>query len=212
MQNITIVRKKIKNIYIKVKPTFEIIVTVPYFTPKLYIKYIIKKRQKWIQSKIDFFQNKSLDLKSNNNDIFQYFGKEYKLQIIKNNNEKIILKNKKMILYLNNNENKQKIIDNWYKQKAKKTLSNIIKKYSIITNQDINILRIKKMKTRWGSCNHKKRYINLNQELIKYPLAFVEYVILHEFAHLTHPNHSCDFYDYIYSYMPDFKKRIKMKK
>jgi predicted metal-dependent hydrolase len=61
------------------------------------------------------------------------------------------------------------------------------------------------MKSRWGSCNPKKSYINLNQELIKKPKKAIEYVVLHEIAHLKHHNHDFGFYNYLSSYMPDWK-------
>ena len=46
------------------------------------------------------------------------------------------------------------------------------------------------MKTRWGSCNPHKSYINLNIELIKKPKICIEYVVFHELVHLIYPNHS----------------------
>ncbi len=71
---------------------------------------------------------------------------------------------------------------------------------------------IKKMATRWGSCNGKKGYINLNLRLIAKPLKAIEYVILHELNHLKFPHHQKSFYDEISRLMPDFKKREKMLK
>ena len=68
------------------------------------------------------------------------------------------------------------------------------------------------MKTRWGSCNYNKRYVNINIELIKRSRFEIEYVILHELAHLKHPNHSKKFYDYVEKYMPNYKIAEKMLK
>ncbi|EGK7562189.1 M48 family metallopeptidase, partial [Campylobacter coli] len=65
------------------------------------------------------------------------------------------------------------------------------------------------MKTRWGSCNHKKGYINLNLRLLEKNLRAIEYVILHELSHIKFPNHSKEFYDFIHSFMSDFRQREK---
>ena len=65
------------------------------------------------------------------------------------------------------------------------------------------------MKTRWGSCNVKTKNINLNLELIKKPQECIEYVVLHELAHLKHPNHSKQFWEYVGMHMPDWKLRKK---
>ncbi len=63
------------------------------------------------------------------------------------------------------------------------------------------------MKTRWGSCNTQKGFINLNLELIKKTKICIEYVIFHELVHLIYPNHSKEFYKYLTLYMPDWEER-----
>ena len=68
------------------------------------------------------------------------------------------------------------------------------------------------MQTRWGSCNHAKGYLNFSLSLIERDLRFVEYVVLHELAHLIHANHGADFYALIAQIMPDFRARIKLSK
>ncbi len=67
-------------------------------------------------------------------------------------------------------------------------------------------LSIKNMKTRWGSCNHNKAYVNLNLKLIQKSLRAIEYVILHEISHLKFPNHSKEFYTFIEHFMSDFRQ------
>ena len=99
--------------------------------------------------------------------------------------------------------------DEFYYSEAKILFNRLIKKYQSYVNKPITKVRIKKMNTRWGSCNSKKGYINLNVKLMKKNIEFIEYVILHELAHLIYPNHSKDFYKFIENIMPDFKERIK---
>ena len=67
---------------------------------------------------------------------------------------------------------------------------NILQKFNKITKQEIKNVRIRQMKTRWGSCNPHKSYINLNLNLIQKPKECIEYVIFHELTHLIYPNHS----------------------
>ena len=87
-----------------------------------------------------------------------------------------------------------------------------IEKFSPRIGRKIARVRVRKMQTRWGSCNHAKRYLNFSLSLIERDPRFVEYVVLHELAHLIHANHGADFYALIAQIMPDFRARIKLGK
>ena len=87
-----------------------------------------------------------------------------------------------------------------------------IEKFSPRIGRKIARVRVRKMQTRWGSCNHAKGYLNFSLSLIERDPRFVEYVVLHELAHLIHANHGADFYALIAQIMPDFRARIKLGK
>lgn len=67
-------------------------------------------------------------------------------------------------------------------------------------------LRMKSMTSRWGSCIPAKKIICINSRLIDHPAECLDYVIIHELAHLTHPNHSSDFWALVAIYCPDWKR------
>ena len=68
-------------------------------------------------------------------------------------------------------------------------------------------LRIRDMETRWGSCLVKKGILTLNKRLLEAPRNCIEYVVMHEFCHFIHPNHSKHFYTFLTMLMPDWKER-----
>ena len=72
------------------------------------------------------------------------------------------------------------------------------------------VLRIRNMDTRWGSCLPGKGIITLNKRLLEAPRNCIEYVVMHEFCHFIHPNHSKHFYDFLAMLMPDWKERKKI--
>jgi hypothetical protein len=82
-----------------------------------------------------------------------------------------------------------------------------IEKYKLIVKEEIETVRVREMKTRWGSCNPAKGYINLNLKLIEKPTECIEYVVFHELAHLVHADHSAKFYNYLNLFMSDWKRR-----
>lgn len=74
-------------------------------------------------------------------------------------------------------------------------------------------LKVRDMKSRWGTCHTQKKVITLNSKLIFTPMSAIEYVVLHEFCHFIHPNHSKDFYNLVATYMPHWKaQREELKK
>ena len=111
---------------------------------------------------------------------------------------------------LENIDEKKKIMEKWYFENAKKLFPKIMEKWLKILDEHVERVSIKPMKTRWGSCNYVKKYINLNTELIKRTPFEIEYVVLHELTHLKYPNHGKGFYNYIERYMPNYKIAEKM--
>lgn len=73
-------------------------------------------------------------------------------------------------------------------------------------------IKIKNMKSAWGICHPKKRYITFNKALYFKPLKAAEYVFVHEYAHFLYPDHGKNFYAKISSVMPDYKERKKLLK
>ena len=212
--NLVIVKKKIKNSYIRILPTLEVRVSVPKNATDYYINNLINSKKDWIAQKLDFVSkyqdSKTLNL--NTDDKIHYLGLEYKLEVIQSNRNGIIFNGNCLIIYTKNNEfeYKKKIIDKFYLTSAKNILTEIVENYTFLVKKNVNCVKIRKMSSRWGSCNYIRGNINLNSELMKKPLRFIEYVVLHELAHLTHPNHSKDFYAYIEQFMPDWKQRCKL--
>ena len=71
-------------------------------------------------------------------------------------------------------------------------------------------ITLKYMTSRWGSCTPARGHISISKRLIHYPVQCLDYVLLHEYAHLLVPNHSKDFYAVIASFMPDYRESIRL--
>ncbi|MBO6119888.1 MAG: DUF45 domain-containing protein [Lachnospiraceae bacterium] len=102
------------------------------------------------------------------------------------------------------------------KTKQKRELIQRIAKYveknEILLNTKINRYSLRKMKTLWGSCSYNEKTIRFNSLLYYMSDYFLEYIVLHEMAHLFIPNHSEKFYNLIKKYLPDYKMRWKEHK
>ena len=211
LEDVKIVRKDVKNITLKVRPNGEAILTTPKAASDEHIKFIIKKRAKWIAKKREFFASfKTPQKEYVSGEDFRYLGRSYRLKVVQSKEERVKLQRGYLELFVKDKSDlkrKENLIDEWYYEKAMLYFFNILQEFNKIVKQDIKSVKIRQMKTRWGSCNPYKSYINLNIELIKKPRACIEYVVFHELVHLLHPDHSKKFYDYLTLYMPDWQKR-----
>ncbi len=215
MHSVEILRKDVKNFTLRVKPNGKTKLVVPLLATKKHIDKILEKRKNWIDEKKEYFSKfKSVEKKLISGENMKYLGKNYRLKVYETyKNERVILSRGKLNLYVKNKDDYNKklnLIECWYKEKAMIHFLNTVNKYNKITQKDSINVRIRKMKTRWGSCNKTKKYINLNLNLIKKPKICIEYVVFHELAHLIYSNHSKDFYNYLSLYMSDWKEREKI--
>ena len=211
LEGVKIVRKDVKNITLKVRPNGEAILTTPKAASDEHIKFIIEKRAKWIAKKRTFFASfKTPQKEYVSGEDFKYLGRSYRLKVVQSKEERVKLQRGYLELFVKDKSDikrKENLIYEWYYEKAMLYFFNILQEFNKIVKQDIKSVKIRQMKTRWGSCNPYKSYINLNIELIKKPRGCIEYVVFHELVHLLCPDHSKKFYDYLTLYMPDWQKR-----
>lgn len=200
--NVEIIYKNNKNMYLRIKDDLKIVVTAP-------LKISEKKIQKFVESNIDYISKVIIqkeEVLAKKKDKFQYLGKLYDICYI--NERKIFLGEEKALIGKNVN------IDNWYKKNAIEVFEN----YYNSCFQNFKeakykpILKIRKMKGKWGVCNITNKTITLNLELIKLNPKYLIYVIYHELCHLKHPNHSKDFWTLVEKYVPDYKQIKKEMK
>lgn len=105
---------------------------------------------------------------------------------------------------------KEKLVQKFLDKECRQVFSEIIQRlYPMFQKYGVNmpVLRIRTMKTRWGSCSPSRGIITLNKKLLEAPRNCIEYVVLHEFCHFIHPNHSKQFYSFVAMLMPDWKER-----
>lgn len=212
-EKIEIHKKKIKNVTLKVKRDGSIHLTVPEAATDDYIERVIANKQEWIESQLKHFNEnyeKPKEKEMVSGESFKYLGKNYRLKVIESKEEFVRLYRGYIEIYVkdkNNTAKKQELLKKWYQEKAKKKFAELVHEYEQIVKEEVNNIRVITMQTRWGSCNVESGNINLNLELIKKPRYCIEYVILHELAHLKYPNHSKQFWDYMSVHMPNWEWR-----
>jgi predicted metal-dependent hydrolase len=102
-------------------------------------------------------------------------------------------------------QKKHAIMDEWYRAQMKELVPPIITKWEKAMGVSLNEFGIKKMKTKWGTCNRDAKRIWLNLELAKKPFHCIEYIIVHELVHLLERNHNDKFVAYMNHFLPEWK-------
>lgn len=174
-------------------------------------KYI-KEKEKWIISKQKEIETKlAINKEIISYKEFLFLGKKYSLKIV-NGLKKIELSDD-CILIPSNIENDcilQKV-KLWYIKHAKKILFERLEYFANLMQLDYASIKLCNNKTRWGSCD-SKRNIKLNYRLIMLPHKAVDFVLIHELAHIIEFNHSKQFYKIISKVMPSYKLQQKILK
>nr|WP_318779511.1 MULTISPECIES: YgjP-like metallopeptidase domain-containing protein [unclassified Psychrobacter] len=93
----------------------------------------------------------------------------------------------------------------YYRQQLSNVIPSLFDKWQPIVGAYANEIRLKKMHTRWGSCNTRARRVWLSVYLPAYPIECTEYVIVHELCHLHHANHSPEFWQTVATAIPDYQ-------
>lgn len=206
-------RKAIKNIYLKVKKEDKSIhVSCPVSLNEVHLKQFINDRTEWIRKKIKKFEKLPpvVQLKFEDGENHYFRGEEYQLRIInREGKSKVEFKNDAEIwLFTPRNSeeaHKRKVLDNFYRNFLKKEIPRIVDHYEPQMGVKVNEIGVKKMKTKWGTCNIRAGRIWLSLELAKKKPELLELVVVHEMVHLLERYHNKNFYGLMEKFLPGAK-------
>ena len=210
---VEVLRKSVKNFNLRVyPPEGRVKISIPRLTSEQALRQILNDKMDWIQRKRAAYQNyiDTNTCREDSNSSVHLFGKKLALIVNESAGQASIqqmatelhvnLKSTASSLVLN------KTLDHWYRQQLKDSIPALFEKWEPLIGVSIKEWRIKKMKTRWGSCNIVAKRVWLNLELAKKPQACLEYVLVHELTHLHERYHNARFKALLDSYLPDWRE------
>lgn len=204
-----IIRSNRKSFCIEIDDSGEIILRVPKNAKKEEIKKFLFKHRNWIEKKLDLVNNKVKykEKKFTEKEKFLFLGKEYELEIVKEQTEPIIFKDK-FLLSEKFLPNAKEVFIDWYKKEAYKIIYEKVKFYLKLSNYKFNRIRITSANKRWGSCSPNGN-LNFSYRLAMAPIEIIDYVVVHEIIHLVDKSHKKSFYEKVEKILPDYKERVK---
>lgn len=188
----------LKHSYISVKKNGEIILKTPKVSNDFIQKLLIDK-EAWIRKQLKVVE-KNPPKKVNIQDEIILFGEIFSIDIDEAKELREYLKN----IDVSNINNISKCYDKFYKNYAQNYITPRVEHYSNIMNLSYSEIKFRKMRSRWGSCS-SRGVITLNTGLIKIDKRLIDFIVVHELAHLAHMNHSKKFHSLVEQYMPNAK-------
>lgn len=208
---VELTRKKIKNINLSVHaPNGRITLSVPNNISEEKVHSFLLDRISWIKKQQEKFVSteKLEEKKYIAGEKHLYFGQEYTLNVITRNKSKIEIVGDHINLYIPGDiskDKKESLMMEWYRAELRKVIPNYIEKYEKLMKVKVEDWGIKKMKSRWGTCNTLEKRIWINLELAKKSYDCLEYIIVHEMAHLLERGHGPRFKGVMDKYYPNWK-------
>lgn len=209
---VDVLKKDIKNIHLSVyPPTGRIRISAPSRMSLDTIRVFAISKLGWIKRQ----QEKLLEQKREtpreylDRESHYVWGKRYLLKVIESGKAPSVeLKHSKMFLRVRpdtNKEKRQAILDEWYRKQLKNTVPSIISKWESLMGVKVERFFVQHMKTKWGSCNPTPKSIRLNTDLAKKPCEYLEYIVVHEMAHLLETTHNRHFVALMDQFIPKWQ-------
>ena len=206
IQDVKIIKtsRRSKSISLKIR-NGELEISCPYNTSEIFLKNLIERKKEWINKNIDRSRKNHKKIDQISNGFITFKGLVLQLIYKKSNFERITVEDNELKIFYSEKSKSRQLIIEWLKLQAnnflRARLSFLSKRISI----EFNSLTIKSYTARWGSCNIKGD-IFLNWKLIMLPESVIDYVLIHELAHINVPNHSSEFWELVKKKNPNYLK------
>ena len=202
-------KKRRKTISLHIRENGKIVVHTPYRTPRWEIDKFIQEKESWIVEKISEREKRIKEVEKTflPGEKFLYLGERYPLETKESGNKEfpLTLAFGKFILSRDHLGKARDLFCIWYKKEAKEKITGRVAHYSRRFQLLPEGVKITNARSRWGSCSRDNR-LSFSWRIIMASWTVIDYVLIHELAHIREKNHSKKFWDYVGSMLPDYRK------
>ena len=209
---VDVVLKDIKNIHLSVyPPSGRVRISAPSRMRLDTIRVFAIAKLGWIKQQQKKLQGQERETPREYVDRESHYvwGKRSLLRVIEGDEApSVALQHNRMLLRVRpgtDAKKKRAIVEAWYRQQLKKAVPPLIARCEPLVGVKVEQFFVQRMKTKWGSCNHRARTIRLNTELAKKPWECLEYIVVHEMTHVLEPPHNARFVALMDQCMPKWQ-------
>ena len=210
--SVDVVLKDIKNVHLSVyPPNGKVRISAPARMSLDTIRVFAISKLGWIKQQQKKFRSQERETPREylNRESHYLWGKRYLLKTVECDEAPFVeLKHGTMVLRLRPGTaeaKRQAIVEEWYREQLKGAAPPLIAKWEPVLGVKVDRFFVQRMKTKWGSCNAGTRRIRLNTDLAKKPPECLEYIVVHEMAHLVEPTHNARFVALMDRLMPQWR-------
>ncbi len=203
-------RRRRKTLSLRIEEDGRVVLSVPYRTPKGEVQRFLREKEAWILQKVSEREER---IRENRKafvpgERFLFLGESYPLEIRNTDCREppLTFSSGKFILGQGYADRARDLFIEWYKREAKEIIVKRVNSYSQKLFLFPKSIRITSARSRWGSCSRGNR-LSFSWRVILAPLAIVDYILIHELAHIKEKNHSRPFWRYVESILPDYRER-----
>ncbi|HIQ46827.1 MAG TPA: M48 family peptidase [Sulfurovum sp.] len=210
-----IVNPKLKHIYLSFDERGELLIKSPKVSLRK-IEQLLLKKASWIEkSRVKLQQRKGKSLDFSNNPTLYFMGEAYPFLLQEHSKKKtqLVFDEKHFTLFYHRYDEIlfQKHVDDFYKREAKKYIPSWVTLWAEKMSLSPLEIRFRKTKRQWGSCS-AKNVLTFNSMMMKLPQDVIQYIIVHELAHIRHKHHQRSFWKEVETYLPAYRDRVKILK
>jgi predicted metal-dependent hydrolase len=200
---------KRKKLTITVGRDRAVIVHAPEGTSEETVRRVIDAKRQWLYEKLRHPQKYRDQPPAPGKELVSgesmpYLGKNYRIELV-DSDSKLICFDQKFFVPRSLESERQNAFRHWYEEKASERILPRVRQTAKALGVNVNDAKIIGSRFRWGSCTPKDN-VNFNWRLIKAPMFVIDYVIVHELAHLIEPNHTPRFWNIVKAQVPGMEK------
>jgi len=212
---VEVVRKNIKNLHLGVyPPNGRVRVAAPLAVSDEAVRLAVIGKLAWIRRQREKFESQPRQTarEAVTGESHYVFGRRYRLSIANSNGRAHVVLRTKTKIELHvpprlSEPERLAVLERWYRNELRSAAGPLLDQWQKKLGVQLEFFGVKRMKTKWGACNHRTKRVWLNSELARKPFTCLEFIIVHELLHLIEPNHGERFVSLMDANLPDWRQR-----
>ena len=210
---VSITWKRMKNIRLRViPPGGDVVVSAPLGVPPERIRRFVREQRPWIDRKRDQLRDQALEAdRFEDGGRVRLWGRWHDVEHGRGGRARAWVTGHRLMVTGGDAEVRERAMARFRRNEVERVSRPLLDSWvPVMGVPRPAVIRYRAMRTRWGSCDHRTGAITLNTALVRFPVAALEYVIVHELAHLRHADHGRGFWSLVAAALPDHVERRKL--